>query len=149
MKLKIKIPLLILLLISFMNVINSNEAKFEYRRDGYYPNVYNTTPQIVRHSESNLYSTPVITSRSSEYQDHRPFESNVRIIPSCPCAAEIRCQPCSGLYLNVNTPECGCAPKLNCPVCPPLSLIHKIAAKKVYKYLILGRTRCSNCHKCF
>ena len=114
-------------------MINASKEKYPYNFDNYSSGEYNTRPQIIKHENSMSFTTPVITNRNSLYQSppRGSFDANVRVIPSCPCAAEVRCQPCSGLYLNFNQDVCGCAPKLNCPTCPPLSLIHKIAAKKV------------------
>ncbi len=128
MKIVFKISLFLLVFTFNMHSSLSGETKIGL--DPYYPGVYNTSPIISRTSEpSSLYSSPVITPRNSMY--HSSYDSNVKIIPTCPCAASVRCQPCSGLYLSPKIEECPCAPKPNCPVCPPLSLIHKIAAKKV------------------
>lgn len=69
-----------------------------------------------------------------------PIGLRSTVIASCPCASQLKCQPC-GLtpVLNFGTNriiDCPCAPKLNCPVCPPLSLIHEIASRKVFIILI-------------
>jgi hypothetical protein len=84
----------------------------------------------------------------TDYLQNEPTETPIYRIPNqqhhiltpttiihpikiCPCASQLRCQPC-GLEVSPQTQiDCPCAPRLNCPKCPPLSLIHEIASKKV------------------
>ncbi len=64
-------------------------------------------------------------------QVQRDISIPTRIMPNCPCAGLVKCQPCGVVVTTQEKPiECGCAPKLDCPVCPPMSLIHEMAAKK-------------------
>jgi len=141
MKHLIKITL-IMMLISILKIVNSEETVYKY--PAYYSNenVYDTSPIITRSTNSNTYNSPVILRRSSN--DHQVLTNVPKIvptIPSCGCAAQVRCPPCGGLFLTSNIVSCPCAPKPICQACPPLSLIHKIAAKKVLIILKIRQSK--------
>jgi hypothetical protein len=82
-----------------------------------------------------MYVMPRITKapEPSHLMQNIPEPITTTIIPSCPCAAKIQCQPCGAIIPILEQP-CPCAPKPHCPACPPLSLIHDIASKKVRAY---------------
>lgn len=94
------------------------------------PRVKRDPDYIVHHSIVRT-NVPVTSHTTIHSADPIPAINN---LPNpCPCAAQVRCKPCSVIVTNM-VPDlypqvhCPCAPK--CPVCPPLSLLHEIASKK-------------------
>ena len=118
-----------------MAKVKLEETKYMLTNENYHRNLnnYNTSPMIVSVPKSHFFTTPVVTPRGAHFEHLNQVHLNQPVIaqPVCPCAHEVRCQPCSGLFLNAEIIDCPCAPKPVCPSCPPLSLIHQIAAKKV------------------
>jgi hypothetical protein len=79
----------------------------------------------------NMYVMPRIQKAPEQHIIHNiAAPSQTIMMPTCPCAAKIHCQPC-GAIVPIPEPICPCAPKPHCPTCPPLSLLHEIASKKV------------------
>jgi hypothetical protein len=78
-------------------------------------------------------------ANSPNLNNHHSIIPNFEI-DRCPCANFVKCQPCGLIpdldFFHKSNIQCPCAPKLNCPICPPLSLIHEIAIKKVFIFLI-------------
>ena len=141
MKHLIKITLIIIL-ISILKITSSEETVYKYPTYYSNENVYDTSPIITRSTNSNTFNSPDIIRRSSnDHQVLTTVPKIVRTIPSCGCAAQVRCPPCGGLFLTSNIMSCPCAPKPICPTCPPLSLIHKIAAKKVLIILKIRQSK--------
>ncbi len=113
-------------------------------------------PHTVKHLEESVpsggdYTTVVSSQVISQPVMHQQISTRTTYIPSqklnpppiCPCAAQVRCKPCNGivetsldLYPSSNF-NCPCASPISCQKCPPVSLIHEIAARKVFIFIII------------
>lgn len=89
-------------------------------------------------NKQEFYYTPTIIHHHDEHDDYdnHVFTHHQDILfthdfQDCPCARSFRCLPCAERVHTIFEP-CACA-KINCPICPPLSLIHEIAARKVFQ----------------
>jgi hypothetical protein len=134
MKLNKSINVLICIVLTIcFNNIQSNQIKSNL-------NQY-ISPEIIR--TDTYYNTLVTNSNTNQSNNYSTFSNNNLVSPiitssvgvtrtDCACAKEVKCQPCSSVYVIPRTiSSCPCAPKPSCPVCPSLSLIHNLAAQKV------------------
>jgi hypothetical protein len=158
--------------ITSISLGNSNKNQIENKSGQDYPVEYYSnnkdTQYVIPHTVSKspdyiLHHRSVIPLENNINIMSMPHVQNIHMgslhpmpMPvNCACAAQVRCKPCAVLaqrvepdvYPFMSPMDCPCAPKLNCPICPPLSLLHEIASKKVFKFYNkdhLGFTRSTN-----
>ena len=114
-------------------------SSIQNTRSDVYDNIRSNNEFKQTSTYSNNLVIPSIVSQHNVGIISQPILSQFSLPPVnnyCPCAKNIKCEPCNIFptidYFKPNLNACACAPKLNCQPCPPLSLLHEFASKKVF-----------------